>query len=251
VRSPINPILSSNVKVDHSVSPLHYAKDMKKACSFNTSVIQRFSLKSSTNDITNNLNNLPQSLKSSSRQLDGQLDSISLRSDNISESWGKENEEKEEEEFKQNKFSLRLSHEMVQPIHSQGNRILQTILSESSNKISSSDLRMFLIKPLEKDNWVKCFLEKRVEKKINKFYLYLTVNDGNKFLMSAIKNPKKSSSRFILSMNEEPSLVKNEKYLGKLCANFFGTEFNIYDNGKKPGKSSQSCRNNIGGIAYV
>ena len=46
---------------------------------------------------------------------------------------------------------------------------------------------------------------------------------------------------------------KDSGYLGKLKANFFGKEFNIYDSGKNPNKTKivNEFRVNFGAILYV
>ena len=110
------------------------------------------------------------------------------------------------------------------------------------------EMKNFIMRPLEKGLWLKCKIERKiVDKKTRKFFLY--VNDV-KHILTAVKITKKNYSIY---MKEDPTLVKDKYYLGKLNSNFFGTEFNIYDSGKKPkkGERREDHRINLGSITYV
>jgi hypothetical protein len=110
-------------------------------------------------------------------------------------------------------------------------------------------LRIFLTRPIEKDLWVKFKIERHYcEKKVVKFYLSL--NDSGRSLLCAIKRPKKS---YVMYMTTDPLVLKERNYLGKLKSNFFGTEFNTFDSGRKPkkDKNKEIHRLNIAAITYV
>ena len=62
---------------------------------------------------------------------------------------------------------------------------------------------------------------------------------GQKYLMSAKKMALNKSSNYAIAMNKDNFSKKTDFYLGKLRANFAGTEFNIYDSGENPNKAMQ------------
>lgn len=115
--------------------------------------------------------------------------------------------------------------------------------------IKEKDLKNYLTRPLEKNIWFKCKIERKViDKKIIKFNM--TMNDNENLLFTAIKKPKKS---YTMYLKQECSQVNEEAYLGKVKSNFFGTEFNTYDSGKKIGKEKNKdlIRANLASINYV
>ena len=63
--------------------------------------------------------------------------------------------------------------------------------------------------------------------------------------------PKKKTYSFCL--NENPAeFKKDDNYMGKLESNFLGTEFLLYDSGKKPKKiGNGELRSNLCAITYV
>ena len=66
------------------------------------------------------------------------------------------------------------------------------------------------------------------------YQVYLS--DKNTFLFAAKKQTKNRTSNYIISMSEHPSKAdkKSQNYLGKVRANFIGTEFVGYDDGRNP-----------------
>lgn len=131
-----------------------------------------------------------------------------------------------EKELKSNNF-LTLTHKK------ESSKTLVDIFSDTSHKkITDLELRTYLTKPIEMKNekLFKCKIERKIEKKIIKFYLYLDseiIEKSEKLVISAIKDPKKSSSHYCFSMNSDPSYIKDKQYLGTLKSNFFGTEYNL------------------------
>ncbi len=110
-------------------------------------------------------------------------------------------------------------------------------------------MELFLNQPLEQDISLKCEIIRTNEQKIIKYFLY---TDSNLFLLSALKNKSKNYNHYIY-MNENITSAKDKNYLGKLSSNFIGTNFNLYDNGKKPKKNIEQewFRINLCGISYV
>jgi tubby-related protein 1 len=57
---------------------------------------------------------------------------------------------------------------------------------------------------------------------------------GDRFLMCSKKRPNNKTSNYLISMGENDLKRNSANYLGKLRANFVGTEFQIFDNGWNP-----------------
>lgn len=108
--------------------------------------------------------------------------------------------------------------------------------------------RNFLTRPVEKDLWVRCNIERKLfDKKVVKFYV--TLAEINKFLFCVIKRPKKSYHIYMTL----DAFTKDKYFLGKLKSNFFGTEFCTFDSGSKPKKEKNKDlhRSNIAVTTYV
>jgi hypothetical protein len=109
--------------------------------------------------------------------------------------------------------------------------------------------------PLPKDKILNCKIVMRYENSVGKIYpkynLYIYNND--QFLLSAKKVFKSTSSTYYIFNNAHNTEKKANSYIGKVSSNFLSTVFNIYDNGKKPGKnmSDHELRINYGTILYV
>ena len=90
-----------------------------------------------------------------------------------------------------------------------------------------------------------------IDKSYPKYFLHLEKN--NKFLLAAKKRPGNTTSNYIITMNSDNFEKESGESLGKLRANFMGTEFNIYDKGKNPSESKNylEVRTQFGAILYV
>jgi hypothetical protein len=74
---------------------------------------------------------------------------------------------------------------------------------------------------------------------------------SERFILSAYKAKRKLSSSYIISMDHN-NFELNTFFIAKLKSNFFGTEFNIYDNWENPKKSKgiENTRQIYGTIKY-
>merc|ERR1711988_1897426 len=82
-------------------------------------------------------------------------------------------------------------------------------------------------------------------------------DDRDLFLMCGMKRPNQKTSNYLISMAEDDLRRKGANYIGKLRANFVGTEFSIYDNGSNPedvedneSDPSSAARQELGVIQY-
>ena len=117
--------------------------------------------------------------------------------------------------------------------------------------ITIDEMNDFIFKPLPNNKILNCKIvitsQNTYEKLYPKYFLYVYNND--KFLLSAKKIFKTTSTNYYIFNKEDMS---DNSYIGKISSNFLSTEFNIYDNGKKPGKAKESeIRISFGTIVYV
>jgi tubby-related protein 1 len=75
--------------------------------------------------------------------------------------------------------------------------------------------------------------------------------------MCGKKRSGQKTSNYLISMSEDDLRRSSSKYLGKLRANFVGTEFRFYDNGSNPDdvdgddpETSAAARQELGVVQY-
>jgi len=87
----------------------------------------------------------------------------------------------------------------------------------------------------------------------------LYMKEGDRFLMAGKKRPKNRTSNYIISMDSRDFSRKSGNFIGKLRANFVGTEFQIFDKGLNPKNSDpdsltvngSSIREELGAVLYA
>jgi hypothetical protein len=149
-------------------------------------------------------------------------------------------------------YPSKLNFFTIQPEQNNNNVKLEDYsFNGNLSKVSKSELRLMVSRPIEKEKWFRCRIERKYENKIAKYFLYSSENDT--LLLSSFKNPKKRSSCYIICLSDELGYSKENNHLAKLQSNYFGTEFCIYDNGKKPKKNvnKELYRHNLGSVVYV
>ncbi|RLN89775.1 hypothetical protein BBJ28_00005734 [Nothophytophthora sp. Chile5] len=109
-------------------------------------------------------------------------------------------------------------------------------------KLDITDMRAFLLRPIPKAyDVVECYIERNksgANKMFPEYCLYM--KEGDRFLLTAKKRPKNRTSNYLISMQRGDLLRRgSDNYVGKLRANFLGTEFTIYDNGSSPKDADQ------------
>jgi hypothetical protein len=121
-------------------------------------------------------------------------------------------------------------------------------ISSILDGFDDAQTRIFLTRPVDKDLWLKCQIDRKIcDKKIVKYYM--TLADSNKFLLYVIKKPKKSYNFYMTP----DAFAKDKYFMGKLKSNFFGTEFSVFDSGSKPKKEKNRDlqRSNVAVVTYV
>jgi tubby and related proteins len=136
----------------------------------------------------------------------------------------------------------------------------------SLNLEDGRNLRNFLMAPAPKEAGViQCYIKRdksTFRKMFPEYRVYIkipTANGGERdlFLMCGKKRSGQKTSNYLISMSEDDLRRNSHNYLGKLRANFVGTEFRIYDNGSNPddldnddSESSSSARQELGVVQY-
>jgi tubby-related protein 1 len=103
-------------------------------------------------------------------------------------------------------------------------------------------MRAFILRPIPKAyDVVECYIERNksgANKMFPEYCLYM--KEGDRFLLTAKKRPKNRTSNYLVSLQRGDLLRRgSDNYVGKLRANFLGTEFTIYDNGSNPKDADQ------------
>ncbi|KAL3666772.1 hypothetical protein V7S43_008393 [Phytophthora oleae] len=109
-------------------------------------------------------------------------------------------------------------------------------------KLDITDMRAFILRPIPKAyDVVECYIERNksgANKMFPEYCLYM--KEGDRFLLTAKKRPKNRTSNYLVSLQRGDLLRRgSDNYVGKLRANFLGTEFTIYDNGCSPKDADQ------------
>lgn len=121
------------------------------------------------------------------------------------------------------------------------------------------EMKRIILSPCPKHaGLIKCYIRrsKGKSKLFPEYRVYL--QDGDKFLMTSKKRAKKQSSNYLVSVERNDHDKESSNIIGKLRANFLGTEFQIYDNGKNPKhsdpfydeKNNDIARLELGSILY-
>eukprot|EP01023_Acetabularia_acetabulum_P059757 TRINITY_DN7185_c0_g2_i5.p1 TRINITY_DN7185_c0_g2~~TRINITY_DN7185_c0_g2_i5.p1 ORF type:complete len:512 (-),score=86.69 TRINITY_DN7185_c0_g2_i5:4149-5684(-) len=118
----------------------------------------------------------------------------------------------------------------------------------SHQPVDVSDVRSFLMSPAPKGQMVQCYI---VREKTNgglpRYVLYL--EEGGRFLLAARKRRASKTSNYLISLDEQDMERSSGTYLGKVRANFVGTEYTIYDRGYNPSRDPNSEQNPVGATA--
>lgn len=81
----------------------------------------------------------------------------------------------------------------------------------------------------------------------------MKLSEGDRFLLSGKKRSGNWTSNYMITLDTD-SKKKGKGFLGKVWANFMGTQFEVYDDGDNPGKKKKSdkgyVRRELAGILY-
>ncbi|ETP46952.1 hypothetical protein F442_06879 [Phytophthora nicotianae P10297] len=115
-------------------------------------------------------------------------------------------------------------------------------------------LRSFVMRaPAQGTAAIRCYVE-RDRQGLNRlhpvFRLYL--ESGKQFLLSAQKRVSSKTSNYLLTMEQNPTTRRSNLIVGKLRANWSGSEYTVYDGGMSPSKTAleANVRNILGAVEF-
>lgn len=130
----------------------------------------------------------------------------------------------------------------------------------------SEDLEEFALRPAPQGLTIKCRIT-RDKRGVDRgmyptYFLHMERDDGRRvFLLAARKRKRSSTSNYLISCDATDLSRDGESYIGKLRANFLGTHFTVYDNGRSPKSegastldvksTNSSARRELSAVAYV
>jgi len=128
-------------------------------------------------------------------------------------------------------FALQSSDSFRQPLD------LTTLLA------TRADVHRFVTHPLPRTaGAMHCYIKRRktgAGKLYPEYYLY--TRQGDHFLMAAKKQANNKTSNYHVTLNDRDFVKESPDYLGKLRANFVGTEFQLFGRGSSSSSSSKSA----------
>lgn len=110
----------------------------------------------------------------------------------------------------------------------------------SPARLDSTNTREFIHTPAPKDRTLQCTI-RRSKAGITKMYAqYELILDGGIFLMAARKRARNKTSNYMICTSRLDMDRMSDHFVGKLRANFVGTEFVAYDDGVNPDREGAS-----------
>jgi len=105
--------------------------------------------------------------------------------------------------------------------------------------LNLSDMRRFLMSPVPKEaGTMQCTILRNkagTNKLFPEYTVYTKISSGQeRFLMTGKKRAGNKTSNYLISSEKGDMNRSSSSFLGKLRANFVGTEFQIYDDGANP-----------------
>lgn len=114
-------------------------------------------------------------------------------------------------------------------------------------------IKLFMMPIPQSAGIIECTIT-RNKSGFNRFYpkYTLMLSEGEKFLLNGKKRGANKTANYMITLDQDNLKRKGKGFLGKLRANFLGTEFNIFDNGENPKKTTpkEAVRNELGSVVY-
>lgn len=118
--------------------------------------------------------------------------------------------------------------------------------SAAEDEVAFEALRAYVVKGARSgDGFIQCYVD-RDRQGLNRlapvYRLYMEPPGGlgegeeGRFLMAARKRPGNKTSNYLLSMDPHPTDRASRRVVGKLRANWTGSEYTMYDHGLNPEK---------------
>jgi len=128
------------------------------------------------------------------------------------------------------------------------NKILDNIAN-----MSKEEIKTLIMSPVPKGQTFSVNIYRKntgIDKLYPKYYMY--IEKSNRFLLAAKKRAGNTTSNYLITTDKDEFEKESSLSIGKLRANFMGTEFNIFDKGKSPSDSNNylEVRQQSGAIHY-
>lgn len=122
----------------------------------------------------------------------------------------------------------------------------------------STDLAEFVMKPAPQNISVKCRIT-RDKHGVDRgmyptYFMHFEKDDGKKiFLLAARKRKRSKTSNYLITVDATDLKRDGDNFIGKLRANYLGTQFTVYDGGINPNKNvpDDEIREELISIIYV
>lgn len=131
---------------------------------------------------------------------------------------------------------------------------------EPQVSVDLSDLNKFLTSPVPDGVTIQCYVNRNKGGFKNMLYpkYELFMKDEDVFLLAAKKRSKNKTSNYIVSKERTDLSKESPNFMGKVRANFLGTEFTLYDDGASPSSftdvqaeaSTANIRSELGVVFY-
>lgn len=124
-------------------------------------------------------------------------------------------------------------------------------------EIITTNLSEFVLTPAPQNLTVKCRIT-RDKHGVDRgmfptYFMHFEREDGKKvFLLAARKRKRSKTSNYLITIDPIDLKRDGENFIGKLRANYLGTQFTVYNNGSNPNKgvSEDSIREELISIIY-
>jgi tubby and related proteins len=122
----------------------------------------------------------------------------------------------------------------------------------------TTNLSEFVLKPAPQNLTIKCRIT-RDKHGVDRgmfptYFMHFEREDGKKvFLLAARKRKRSKTSNYLITIDPIDLKRDGENFIGKLRANYLGTQFTVYDNGSNPNKgvAEDDIREELISIIYV
>lgn len=152
------------------------------------------------------------------------------------------------------------SYDVEEPTKTPEDAVFTTGVWKRVDWSNIQEVKRVLMAPCPREaGMVKCYIRrfKGKSKLFPEYRVYL--QDGDRFLMTSKKRAKKQTSNYLISIERSNHNKSSQNIIGKLRANFLGTEFQVYDNGKNSKhfdlffdeNNNDVARSELGAILYT
>jgi hypothetical protein len=119
------------------------------------------------------------------------------------------------------------------------------------------DIRGFLTSPVPRSaGVVQCYIKREKSgnfftKMLSSAVFSMMLTGSDRFLLAGTKRTANKTSNYLVSMDKRDLARDSAAFLGKVRANFLGTEYQMYDDGESPESRSGELRQELGVLCFA